>query len=106
MATTAPAAVKFLSRQELQERCVSRLWAGRDLQLLDLGARLHGAPEQPDGLLYPSRMFPRCSNAAMLDRSSSAWQEELLGNLLSYPDASGDPAVFQILEDQGWGLVE
>ena len=76
MATTAPAAVKFLSRLELQERCVSRLWAERELRLLDFGgpalqalnldARLlhtcdelevckywarwlYGAPEQPDG---------------------------------------------------------
>lgn len=31
MATMAPDAVKFLSRQELRERCVSRLWADRNL---------------------------------------------------------------------------
>jgi len=133
MATMAPAAMKFLSRQELRERCVSRLWAERDLQMVDFGgpalqalnldarllhtceelevcqrwsAWLHDAPEQPDGLLYPSRLFPRCSNAAVFERSSAAWQEEHLDNLLSYPDRSGDPAVFQILEDQGWGLVD
>lgn len=133
MATTAPAMLKFLSRQELQERCVARLWAGRELRLLDLGgpalqalnldARLlhtcdelavcqhwarwlHGAPEQPDGLLYPSRLFPRRFNAAVFDRSSTGWQEELLGNLLSIPDSNGNPVVFQVLEDQGWGLVD
>jgi hypothetical protein len=38
--------------------------------------------------------------------SSTAWQEEHLDNLLSYPESSSDPAVFQILEDQGWGLVD
>lgn len=133
MATIAPAAVKFLSRQELRERCVTRLWADRDLQMVDFGgpalqalnldarllhtcdelevcqrwsAWLHDAPEQPDGLLYPSRLFPSCVNAAVFDRSRSAWQEDRLDNLLSYPDSSGDPAVFQILEDQGWGLVD
>ena len=68
-------------------------------------AWLHDAPEKPDGLLYPSRLFPSSSNAAVFDRCRSAWQEDHLDNLLSYPDSSGDPAVFQILEDQGWGLV-
>ncbi len=133
MATKAPAVVKFLSRQELRERCVARLWAERDLQMVDLGgpalqalnldarllhtweelevcqrwsAWLDDAPEQPDGLLYPSRLFPRCLNAAVFDRSSAAWKEEPRDNLLFYPDRSGDPAVFQILEDQGWGLVD
>jgi hypothetical protein len=132
MATMAPDAVKFLSRQELRERCVSRLWADRNLQMVDFGgsalqalnldarllhtcdelevcqrwsAWLHDAPEKPDGLLYPSRLFPSSSNAAIFDRCRSAWQEDHLDNLLSYPDSSGDPAVFQILEDQGWGLV-
>lgn len=75
MNSLAPASVKFLSRQELTERCVARLWAERDLQMLDftgpalqalnLDARLlhncnalevcqhwarwvQGAPEQPE----------------------------------------------------------
>lgn len=34
MATTAPAMLKFLSLQELQERCVARLWAGKELSCL------------------------------------------------------------------------
>ena len=41
MASHLPAAVKFLSRQELEERCISMLTARRDLQMLDLrGAAL------------------------------------------------------------------
>jgi len=67
---------------------VSRLWAERDLQMVDFGgpalqalnldarllhtceelevcqrwsAWLHDAPEQPDGLLYPSRLCSRFS---------------------------------------------
>ena len=41
MASHLPAAVKFLSRQELEERCIARLTARRDLQVLDLrGAAL------------------------------------------------------------------
>ena len=70
------------------------LWAA----FQDVGA-------QPDGLLYSSRLFPRCFHAAVFDRSSTDWQEELLGDLLSIPDANGNPVVFQVLEGQGWGLV-
>jgi RES domain-containing protein len=133
MNSLAPASVKFISRQELAERCVARLWAERDLQMLDftgpalqalnLDARLlhscdalevchhwarwvHGAPEQPDGLLYPSRLLPRSRNAAVFERCADAWREEPLGNLLSWQGASGESAVFQLLDDQGWGLVD
>ena len=35
MATMTPDAVKFLSRLELRERYVSRLWADRNLQMVD-----------------------------------------------------------------------
>lgn len=111
--------MKFLTRQELQERCVSWLWAERELRLLDFGgpalqalnldARLlHTCDEleQPDGLIYPSRMLPCQRNVAVFDRSSSHWRDEPLGNLQSVPDANGDPFVFQVLEEQGWGLVD
>ncbi len=133
MATHAPACVKFLSFQELGERCLAQLWAEQDLQLVDftgpalqalnLDARLlhtcdalkvcqhwarwlHGAPERPDGVIYPSRLFPGSRNLAVFERCSIHWQETPLGNLLSLPDASGQPIVYQILDDQGWGLVD
>ena len=132
MATHAPAALKFISGKELKERCLARLWVERELQLIDLtgpalqalnlDARLlhtcdelencqhwslwlHDAPEQPDGILYPSRLFPSSRNVAVFERCRTAWQEEQLGDLLSWPDSNGQPAVHQILDNQGWGLV-
>ena len=87
IANHGPAAVKFLTRQELEERCITRLTATRQLQVLDLrepvlarlnlDARLlttreqlpvcqawsgwwHDAVEQPDGLLYPSDALASC----------------------------------------------
>jgi len=119
MATHAPACVKFLSCQELGERCLARLWAEQDLRLVDFTGPalalevcqhwsrwLHGAPERPDGVIYPSRLFPGSRNLAVFERCSTHWQETPLGNLLSLPEASGQPIVYQILDDQGWGLVD
>ena len=127
-----PAGLKFLSRQELEERCISRITATRDLQVLDLrgpaltrlnlDARLlttreqlprcqawsgwwHNAVEQPDGLLYPSRLLPRGTNLALYERCSDAWEEELLGDLMHWPAANAEPAVLEILDAHGWGLV-
>ena len=132
MASHLPAAVKFLSRQELEERCISMLTARRDLQVLDLrGAALarlnldaqllstceqlpvcqawsrwwHEAAEQPDGLLYPSRLLPRGTNLALYERCTDAWEEECLGNLMNWPAISPEPAVLEILDAHGWGLV-
>jgi RES domain-containing protein len=131
MVEYAPAAVKFLTVRELQERCVARLTACRDLHVVDLsGPALpalnldaqilttrdisacqrwsrwwHGAPEKPDGLLYPSRLLPSGINLALFDRCSAHWQEEPLGDLLSWQEASGEPAVVAILDSHGWGLV-
>ena len=132
MATMAPDAVKFLSRQELRERCVSRLWADRNLQMVDFGgsalqalnldarllhtcdelevcqrwsAWLHDAPEKPDGLLYPSRLLPRGTNLALYEHCRDVWEEELLGDLMHGRAASAEPAVLEILDAHGWGLV-
>ena len=118
MASHLPAAVKFLSRQELEERCISMLTARRDLQVLDLRgaalARLNldaqllstcDAAEQPDGLLYPSRLLPRGTNLALYERCADAWQEERLGDLMHWPVTSPEPAVLEILDAHGWGLV-
>ena len=118
MASHLPAAVKFLSRQELEERCIARLTARRDLQVLDLRgaalARLNldaqllstcEAAEQPDGLLYPSRLLPRGTNLALYERCADAWQEERLGDLMHWPATSPEAAVLEILDAHGWGLV-
>ena len=132
MASHLPAAVKFLSRQELEERCIARITARRDLQVLDLSgpalARLnldaqllsnreqlpvcqawsswwHDAAEEPDGLLYPSRLLPRGTNLALYERCADAWQEERLGDLMHWPATTPEPAVLEILYDHGWGLV-
>ena len=100
IANHEPAAVKFLTRQELEECCITRLTATRQLQVLDLRgpalARLnldgrllstreqlpvcqawsrwwHDAVEQPDGLLYPSRLLPRGTNLALYECCCTAW---------------------------------
>ena len=57
-------------------------------------------------MIYPSRLFPGSRNLAVFERCRLHWQEEPLGNLLSWPDSNGQPAVYQILDDQGWGLVD
>ena len=133
MDSQLPAAVKFLTREELEERCITRLTTDRDLQVLDLrgpalarqnlDARLlttrqllpvcqawsrwwHGAAQQPDGLLYPSRLLPCGTNLALYERCADAWQEEPLGNLMHWAPAKGEPAVLEILDAHGWGLVD
>jgi len=133
METQVPAVVKFLARQELEERCISRITATRELEVLDLrspalawhnlDARLlttreqlpvcqawsrwwHDAAEQPDGLLYPSRLLPRGSNLALYEHCSDAWCEEPLGDLMHWRGGNGEPAVLEILDAHGWGLVD
>ena len=132
IANHGPAAVKFLTRQELEERCITRLTATRQLQVLDLRgpalARLnldgrllttreqlpvcqawsrwwHDAVEQPDGLLYPSRLLPRGTNLALYECCAEAWKGEALGDLMHWPAANGEPAVLEILDAHGWGLM-
>jgi hypothetical protein len=133
MDNQAPAGVKFLSRQELQERCINRITATRELEVLDLrgsalawhnlDARLlttreqlsvcqawsrwwHDAAEPPDGLLYPSRLLPRGTNLALYEHCSDAWCEEPLGDLMHWREGNEEPAVLEILDAHGWGLVD
>lgn len=132
MDSQLPASMKFLTRQELEERCITRLTASRDLQVLDLrgpalarhnlDARLltsreqlpvcqawsrwwHDAAEEPDGLLYPSRLIPRGTNLALYERCMNAWQEQPQGDLMHWTPDQGEPAVLEILDAHGWGLV-
>lgn len=133
MDSQLPVGVKFLARQELEERCISRITATRELEVLDLrgpalarhnlDARLlttreqlpvcqawsrwwHDAAEHPDGLLYPSRLLPRGSNLALYEHCSDGWQEEPLGDLMRWRESNGEPAVLEILDAHGWGLVD
>ena len=48
---------------------------------------------------------PRGTNLALYERCSDAWEEELLGDLMHWPAASTAPAVLEILDAHGWGLV-
>ena len=57
------------------------------------------------GLLYPLRLLPRGTNLALYERCSDAWEDELLGDLMHWPAASTAPAVLEILDAHGWGLV-
>lgn len=64
------------------------------------------AAEQPDGLLYPSRLLPRGSSLALYEHCSDAWCEEPLGDLMHWRGGNGEPAVLEILDAHGWGLVD
>ena len=48
---------------------------------------------------------PRGTNLALYERCSDAWEEELLGDLMHWPAAGAEPAVLEILDAHGWGLV-
>ena len=48
---------------------------------------------------------PRGTNLALYERCSDAWEEELLGDLMHWPAASPEPAVLELLDAHGWGLV-
>ena len=50
-------------------------------------------------------LTPRGTNLALYERCSDAWEEKLLGDLMHWPTPSAEPAVLEILEAHGWGLV-
>jgi hypothetical protein len=69
MASHLPAAVKFLSCQELEERCIARLTARRDLQVLDLrGAALAR-------LNLDAQLLSTCEQLPVCQAWSSWWRE-------------------------------
>ena len=43
---------------------------------------------------------------ALYERCSDAWEEELLGELMQWPAPSAEPAVLELLDAHGWGLVD
>ena len=59
------------------------------------------APLEPPCVGSP----PRGTNLALYERCSAAWEEELLGDLMHWPTASAEPAVLELLDAHGWGLV-
>jgi len=129
--TYPPAADKFVSRLELEERHLYRIAATRALRLgelhgagipaLNLDAGLLAtvdyrlprawsrwvfeAPAAPDGIPYPSRALPGGENTALFHRCRDALAEEDLGPLASWRSDAGDLDIADILEAQGWGLV-
>jgi hypothetical protein len=57
------------------------------------------------GFLYPSRTLPGADNAALFDRCRDALAEQDLGALDRWQSDTGNRDNFDILDDQGWGLV-
>jgi hypothetical protein len=126
-----PAADKFVTLIELQERHLHRIRSDRELTFalfhgpglpaLNLDARLlttldyhlsqawarwaFEAPGAPDGIRYPSRPLPGRDNTALFDRCRNALAEEDLGPLDSWYSDTEDLGIFDILDAQGWGLV-
>lgn len=131
MDTYPPAADKFVSIAELEERCLYRITSRRELVLaqfsgsglaaLNLDARLLTtvdyavpqawsrwvceAPARLDGILYPSRALGGVVNLALFERSRAVLVEEDLGSLWIWRSDDGDSDILDILDEQGWGLV-
>lgn len=132
MKSLPPAADKFITLMELQERHLYRIRSVRDLTIalfhgpgipaLNLDARLlttlnyqcsqawarwtFDAPAAPDGLRYSSRALPgEGINTALFDRCRDALTEEDLGALDIWHSDTEDLDIFDILDTQGWGLV-
>jgi len=127
----SPLADKFLDTVELEERELYRIEVRRDLTLgllhgaglaaLNLDAALlatrdyavsqrwsrwvYEAPGELDGLRYPSRLLPDSSNTALFERSHAAIQEQVLGPLLHWRRPGGGRDIFDIVDEQGWGLL-
>jgi len=131
MKNLPPAADKFVTLVELQERHLYRVRSDRGLTLalfhgpglpaLNLDARLlttldyrtsqawarwaFEAPVGPEGIRYTSRPLPGRDNTALFDRCRDALKEKDLGPLASWHSDTEDLDIFDILDAQGWGLV-
>lgn len=131
MKNLPPAADKFVTLVELQERHLYRVRSERELILalfhgpglpaLNLDARLlttldyqisqawarwaFEAPAAPNGIRYPSRPLPGRDNTALFDLCRDVLKEEDLGPLASWHSDTEDLDIFDILDTQGWGLV-
>jgi hypothetical protein len=129
--TIAPLADKFIDTRELEERHIYRVQCRRQLRVglfhgaglaalnLDLGLLatldyrlpqqwscwVHAAPARPDGITYPSRALPDHVNTALFDRCRGSLTEQDLGTLRRWRCAETGRTIFDILDEQGWGLL-
>jgi hypothetical protein len=126
-----PLADKFLDSLELEERLLYRIETSREMTLgllqgaglvvLNLDAGLsasreyaipqlwsrwvYEAPQGLDGIRYPSRALPSCENTALFDRCRSGLHEQNLGPLHHWRCPALRRDIFDILDEQGWGLL-
>ena len=129
--TYDPAAPKFVTEQELTERHLYRISTTRHLRLADfrgaglatlnLDGRLltaldyavpqawsrwvHDASVAPDGICYLSRTLPGQDNTALFDRCRGVLREQSLGALADWRSDRETLDIFDILDEQGWGLL-
>ena len=127
----SPLADKFLDTLELEERELYRIETTRDFTLglfqgaglaaLNLDAGLlatrdyelpqswsrwvYEAPDDLDGLHYPSRLLPDRENTALFERACPWVRESVLGSLLHWRSEGGRRDIFDIIDEQGWGLL-
>ena len=126
-----PLVDKFVDTLELEERVLHRiestreivlgLFQGAGLAALNLDAEIiatsdytlpqhwsrwvYDAPKGLDGICYPSRLLPNRENSALFDRCRSGLKEQPVEQVLHWqcPDTRRD--IFDILDNQGWGLL-
>ena len=126
-----PAADKFIDTRELEERDLFRIVCRRPLRLgllqgaglaalnLDVGLLasmdyrtpqgwsrwIHEAPATVDGIRCPSRLLPDAENTALFERCRDQLAEQRLGSVLQWRHPEMDKDIFDVLDEQGWGLL-
>jgi len=126
-----PAADKFIDTHELEERDLFRIVCSRPLRIgllhgaglaalnLDVGLLasmdyrgpqdwsrwIYEASEAVDGIRYPSRLLPDGENTALFERCCGALAEHRLGSVLQWQHPESGKDIFDVLDEQGWGLL-
>ena len=129
--THPPLGDKFVDTLELEERALFQVECQQPLKIglfhgaglaalnLDLGLLatldyaipqqwsrwVHGAPERVDGIAYPSRALPDHVNTALFDRCRQHLAEHDLGPLRRWRCPHTGRTIFDILDEQGWGML-
>ncbi|HSO82409.1 RES family NAD+ phosphorylase, partial [Thiocapsa sp.] len=82
------------------------LLASMDYRIPQTWSRwIYEAPEAVDGLRYPSHLLPDGENTALFERCCDALAEHRLGSVLQWQNPESGKDIFDVLDEQGWGLL-